>query len=426
VLLRRFGLVRAVGGAGYFVSVLVLFFIFGLQVWPLLLGVPVLAVVTTAYFMRSGDYPRLAVAVSLVADALVLGGGMAFLGGSGSGLVMLYAIVVVSAGIVLGPVAARWFTGLVVVLAALQLGLEQLGVEPTLLYREPLDERVPILAVSVAGLISIGYLAGVYASRLHELIVEAGAEAEEARWRGRRRRSLVRRASSGIRGPMAEVEAVATEMDDHWSTLDATQLRRLAGRLRMGVTHLQAEVDQLSDLGVMDAPADSQPEPVSLPQAVEDCLIGLAERLEPYELTVDVDELTISSYGGATRRIIVNLLENIADHTPAGTSVTLRGRSAAGYGVLAVTDGGPGVDSAVGARLFEPPEDDGGRRVGLPLVAQLCDSIGAKYRYEPAPGGGSRFIISFRLAPPGAATPHQSTATESAAASDSVESDGRG
>ncbi|MDP9406231.1 MAG: hypothetical protein M3O86_06470, partial [Actinomycetota bacterium] len=181
VLLRRFGLVRAVGGAAYVVAVAVLFAIFGARVWPLAIGVPVLAVVTTAYFNESARYPRAAVVASLAADALVLGGAVAFVGGTGSGLVLLYAIVVVSAGILLGPAAAAGFTALTVGLGLSQLLAEQLGHPPALLHRPDLGERLPILAVSLAGLVSVGYLSATYASRLHELVAEAGEQAEVVR-----------------------------------------------------------------------------------------------------------------------------------------------------------------------------------------------------------------------------------------------------
>src|SRR5688500_14702926 len=164
VVLRRFGLVRAVGGAAYFVAVIVQFSIFGTRMWPLALGVPVLAVVTTWFFVRSTRYPRTAIVVSLAADALVLGGAIAFLGGTGSGLVMLYAIVVVSAGILLGPTAAAAFTLLTIVLACLQLLVEELGYPPVLLHRPDLDDRLPIFWVSLAGLLSVGYLSATYAS----------------------------------------------------------------------------------------------------------------------------------------------------------------------------------------------------------------------------------------------------------------------
>src|SRR5690606_17753088 len=70
--LRKFGLVRAVGGGAYLIAAIVLAVIYGWDAWPLLLGAPVLAIVTTVYFLRCLQYPRTSVAASLVADAVVL------------------------------------------------------------------------------------------------------------------------------------------------------------------------------------------------------------------------------------------------------------------------------------------------------------------------------------------------------------------
>lgn len=401
VLLRRFGLVRAVGGAAYFVAVGVLWGIFGAEVWPLLLGVPVLAVVTTAYFKKSQAYPRTAVVASLVADALVLGGAVSFMGGSGSGLIMLYTIVVVSAGILLGPVAALAFTAFTALLAFLQLGLEQLGLHPALLHRPELAERVPILLVSVAGVLSVGYLSATYASRLHELIALAGEEAEQARRRGRRRQSFVRQASVDVRSPLSDLEEVAQLLDHGWGDLGEAERRRLAARLRSGVTKLDAEVAQLTDLGTIDE-SDLRLEPVRLRRVVDDCVVALAGRLDAYPLTVDMDEVKVVADGRAARRMVYNLLENVADHTPPGTSARVHAVTTAGHGVLVVTDDGAGISSAAAHRLFDPPDEGGGPRVGLPLVAQLASAMGAEVRYEPAPSGGARFLLSFRLSPAGA------------------------
>lgn len=398
VLLRRFGLVRAVGGAAYFVAVAVLFGIFGREVWPLALGVPVLAVVTTAYFKQSAAYPRTAVIASLLADALVLGGGVAFFGGTGSGLVMLYTIVVVSAGILLGPGAALAFTVVTTVLGVLQLGLEELGVHPALLHRPELGERVPILLVSLAGVVSTGYLSATYASRLHELIAQAGQEAESVRRRGHRRRSFARQASVDVRSPLRELEEVAEGLDRGWGTLDEAARRRLAARLRMGVAKLDAEVAQLTDVGLVDE-SGMRLEPVLLQRVVEDCVVALGSRLEPYDLHFDFGQVKVVADGRAARRIVSNLLENVVEHTPAGTRVTVTTAAGGGHGVLVVSDDGPGIPSAAAHRLFDPPDEGGGPRVGLPLVAELAEAMGAEVRHEHGPEGGTRFLVAFRLSP---------------------------
>lgn len=398
VLLRRFGLVRAVGGAAYFIAVAVLFGIFGRQVWPLALGVPVLAVVTTAYFKQSVAYPRTAVVASLAADALVLGGAVAFLGGTGSGLVMLYTIVVVSAGILLGPGMALAFTVFTSVLAVLQLGLEELGLHPVLLHRPELGDRVPILLVSIAGVVSVGYLSATYASRLHELIDLAGREAESVRRRGRRRRSFAQQASVDVRTPLHELEQVAETLDTRWPALDDAERRRLAARLRMGVAKLDAEVAQLTDVGLVDE-SGMHLEPVILRRVVEDCIVGVGPRLDPYDVHVDVKPVKVVADRRAARRIVSNLLENVVDHTPTGTAVSISTVARAGHAVLVVSDDGPGIPSSAARRLFDPPDEGGGPRVGLPLVAELAEAMGAEVRHEHAPKGGARFLVSFRLSP---------------------------
>lgn len=410
VLLRRFGYVRAVGGAAYIIAVAVLFAVFDTRVWPLALGVPVLAVVTTWYFRKSGAVPRTVVAVSLLADALVLGGAVAFVGGTGAGVVMSYAIVIVSGGILLGPVAARGFTVLSLVLALAQLGFEQLGVTPAVLYHPDLGDRLPVLALSAAVLASVGYLTATYASRLHELIAEAGAEAEAVRSRGRRRRTLVRHAARDARAPLREIEAVAEAVDRQWAQLGDGERARLAARLRVAASELAGDVSLLIDVGALDEAADGRPEPVSLARVVSDVVVALGARLDGYRVDVGVPPLKVAAHRRAARRVVHALLDNVVEHTPAGTSVRVTAVTAGANAVLAVSDDGPGVPAAVAARMFDPPSDEGEPRVGLPLVAELCRVMDADVRYEPAPGGGARFFVVFRLAP--AAAPSSEEAAE--------------
>ncbi|HUG83739.1 MAG TPA: hypothetical protein VMM13_04195, partial [Euzebya sp.] len=260
MLLRRFGVVRAVGGAGYMVAVIILFSLFGMTTWPLLLGIPVLAVVTTAYFMRSLAYPRVSVALSLVADTLVLGGAAAFVGGTGAGTAALYVIPIVSAGIILGPTAAAGFTGFAVLLAWLQLVSEELmGFTPTHLHRPDLDERVVVLMIMTAVLVSVGYLTATYASRLQDNIAQAGTAADEVRRRTQRRRSFVRQVTIDIRRPLVAVEEVAERLDGD-QPLDQATRRALASALRMRAVQLDGEIGQLADVGALDEVGGSKPE----------------------------------------------------------------------------------------------------------------------------------------------------------------------
>lgn len=397
VLLRRFGHVRAVGGIAWFVVVVVLALRYGWAVWPAALGVPVLAIVTTLYFVRSAAYPRTMVTVSLLADAVVLAGAIAFFGGTGSGLVLLYSIVVVSAGLLLGPSSALGFTLLCVLLGVAQLGLEQAGITPRELHRPDLGDRLAVLLASSAGLVSVGYLAATYASRLHQLIALAGVEAERTRARGWRRRRYVGQAGADVRRRLVDLERIAGLLDGQ-SAPEGRQ-EELAARLRLGVSELEAAVSELADAAAVDAVPEARPEPVRMPPVVDDCLRALADRLGRHEVTTDVPELKVVAHRGGIRRVVFNLLDNVAEHTPTGTRAHIAARPDAGQCVLAVTDDGPGVPASEEARLFEPPGDDRGQHVGLPLVRELCEAMGGSVHYERAPSGGARFVVTLRMAP---------------------------
>lgn len=419
VLLRRFGHVRAIGGALYLATVAVLFAVYGTQVWPMLIGAVVLAIVTTGFFMQSDAYPRSSVAVSVVADLVVLAGAVAFFGGAGSGMVLLYSIPVVSAGILLGPSSSAGLTVLGVVVAIAQFGAELAGLRPALVVTEDLGDRIAVLAVSIAGLASVGYLTGTYASRLHELLALSGADLAALRSSRRRRRTYVHAAADEIAVPLRELEGLADELEavGEAATGPAREVaprpaagdvpagetaRRLAARLRISAAQLQAGVEMLADVAAMDTIRDTRPEPVLLARVVEDCLTALRPRLGDRPASVDVPPIRVVADRRGARRIVYNLIENVADHTPADTPFEVTVLAGAGRGIIVVADEGPGVDPARAGVLFDARPGDR-RAVGLPLVRELAEAMGAEVRYERARGGGARFMVSFRLAPPAAA-----------------------
>ncbi|WP_165492223.1 MFS domain-containing histidine kinase [Egibacter rhizosphaerae] len=391
VLLRRFGYVRAVGGAAWIVAVAVLWTLYGTAVWPLALGVPILAIVTAVYFARSLRYPRSLLATSLVADALVLAGAVAFFGGTGSGLVMLQAIVIVSAGLLLGPLSAVGFTTLAVALGFGLLGLEQVGVTPAFFHRPDLGARWPILVASCAGLVSVGYLAATYGGRLHELIVIAGAEADDWRAQGRRRRRYVGMAAEDVYARVGRLEQLADQLT---APVDEDERTQLAARLRVGLAEVGAGVEEVADAAELDRLRDSRPEPIALDRVVADCLDALAERLHEHRVTVDVPPTKVIGDARGARRIVFNLLENVADHTSAGTRVHVAARVRTWRCVLAVTDDGPGVGDDV-----DPFAAAGDGKIGLSLVRELCEELGAEVRHQRPKDGGARFLVAFRLAP---------------------------
>lgn len=89
----------------------------------------------------------------------------------------------------------------------------------------------------------------------------------------------------------------------------------------------------------------------------------VAETMEPVivdhggSLTVDrLDDVAISGDPDLINQLLVNLLENIATHTPAGTSATLSVARDEDMVVITVGDDGPGLAKADFARVTQPFE----------------------------------------------------------------------
>jgi two-component system, OmpR family, sensor histidine kinase MtrB len=100
-------------------------------------------------------------------------------------------------------------------------------------------------------------------------------------------------------------------------------------------------------------------------------------------------------------RILANLLENASSHGggPVRVFADMRGRSVM---VLSVDDAGPGVARGERSRIFErfargsAARHRVGTGLGLALVAEHAQAHGGDAWVEDRPGGGARFLVSFK------------------------------
>jgi len=116
------------------------------------------------------------------------------------------------------------------------------------------------------------------------------------------------------------------------------------------------------DLGTLVADVAETMEPVLADH-------GGALRLGP------VDAAVVRADAGLVNQLLVNLLENVATHTPPGTTATLRVERAREGAVVVLADDGPGLASEDRSRVMRPfergPGSAGRRGSGLGLsIAQ--------------------------------------------------------
>ncbi len=106
-------------------------------------------------------------------------------------------------------------------------------------------------------------------------------------------------------------------------------------------------------------------------------------------------------------RVVVNLLDNAARHTPPGATIELRLRAAGGDAVVEVADDGPGVPAELRDQIFdrfvrgEGPADTaigGGSGLGLAIVRAVATSHGGSAEVGESERGGALFRVRLPLA----------------------------
>jgi two-component system sensor histidine kinase HydH len=94
------------------------------------------------------------------------------------------------------------------------------------------------------------------------------------------------------------------------------------------------------------------------------------------------------------RHVFVNLMLNAQQAAGRAGTVSVDAEASAEQVAVGVTDSGPGVDSSVRARLFEPlvTTRQKGIGLGLALVKRIVERHGGTVTYEPR-GKGARFVV---------------------------------
>jgi two-component system sensor histidine kinase HydH len=111
----------------------------------------------------------------------------------------------------------------------------------------------------------------------------------------------------------------------------------------------------------------------------------------------EADSHPIRSDEGGLRQVLLNVVLNAIDFTPAGGTVTVRVRADKETGTLIaeIADQGPGPGTRDPQELFEPfvTTKVKGTGLGLAISRQIIDSLGGTIALEPVPEGGTRCVL---------------------------------
>lgn len=224
------------------------------------------------------------------------------------------------------------------------------------------------------------------------------------------RRELVAMVAHELKTPLASIHGAVTTLLRAGGSLagpargrlleivagEASRLRRLvndllaasalsSGRLELAIRECNAAA-AVSE--VVEAGRLRLPEGVSLETALRGRAPGVA---------ADPDRL---------RQVLVNLLDNAVQHSPAGGTVRITVEPAGELVRFAVHDEGPGVPEGLRERVFEkffrfvpdPQRAPGGTGLGLFVSRELVVRMGGRIWVDASNGEGSTFVVELPAA----------------------------
>ena len=250
------------------------------------------------------------------------------------------------------------------------------------------------------------------AAREASLALEAETE--------RIRSTLLASVSHDLRTPLAVMVGASSSLAENGERMEAAERRALAQSVCDQAREMADHVAKILQMTRLETGAIVvERDWAAVSEIVAAVLARLAQRLAAHRVIVEVpsDLPLLRVDATLIEQALSNLLENSAQHTPAGTIVRVRAERVAAELIVTVEDYSGGVPQAELERMFAKfhhgTVENGGTDIGLGLA--ICRSIvrlhGGRAWAESVPGGGTAFRISLPLDAPPAPPPTDDAVT---------------
>ncbi|MEM7700494.1 MAG: HAMP domain-containing sensor histidine kinase [Pseudomonadota bacterium] len=212
-----------------------------------------------------------------------------------------------------------------------------------------------------------------------------------------------------LRQPIARIIANAETIRARLAGPLRAEYSEYAGNIAAAGQHLNALLDDLADLEVVEADDFSTAsDSIDMGDAAERAagILGVRARSKNIEFVLPVRE-NLPKANGEFRRvlqILINLIGNAIAYSPENSLVMIMPECDEEEGLvwLTVTDEGPGLDEDQAARVFNKFErlgrdNDGGSGLGLYISSRLAQAMGGSLEVTNPGEAGASFRLSLPI-----------------------------
>lgn len=220
------------------------------------------------------------------------------------------------------------------------------------------------------------------------------------------RSALLNAVSHDVRRPLAAAIASVGGLrsaEGRLSDADRAELLVTADESLQTLTRLVTDLLDVSrvEAGVLAVSLH----PVDAADAVLAAVDELGAGPDTIELDLDASTLTMQADAVLLQRVLVNVMSNALQHTPAGLPIRVSALAAGDSVEIRVIDHGPGISPGRRTEMFAPfqrlsdADNATGLGLGLALSRGFTSGMGGTLLAEDTAGGGLTMILSLPIAP---------------------------
>lgn len=182
------------------------------------------------------------------------------------------------------------------------------------------------------------------------------------------------------------------------------QQREFIRRVQFSVNNITSLINDLLDLGRIEAGFDTRKEIVPLGAIITYAIEGLRSRLaeKDQDLATEIAPNLPTVLGNPIRlrQLMGNLIGNAIKYTPARGKITVRTHAEEGQVIIQISDNGPGIPATDQPYIFDKfyrasnvPMDVPGTGLGLAIVKSIVENHQGRIWVDSVVGQGTTFTV---------------------------------